>query len=368
MKEENYAIYVHIPFCKSRCYYCDFSSCTDYNLCKKYFDKLCLEIEKAETPCKKISTIFFGGGTPSSVPTKYLDRVFDKLSSKFDLSNVVETTVECNPESVSESLIDCFKANNVNRVSMGLQSANDATLKKIGRLHNYEQFLSALKLIQSKGISNINADLIMGLPEDFSSFRQSLSCVVDLPLTHISCYALELHENTKLFSQKRLCVTDGDLLADMYEFAVEFLSKKGFERYEVSNFAKSGFECKHNLAYWTQKRYYGFGAAAAGFINNTRYTNKFDILDYVSSNETTAEAQVLSDSDLVSEYAMLGLRLSSGINKEFFTQKFHVDFYQFFPNAQKIVENQLLIDNGAYIYVPQQFFYVLNSILCQLLP
>lgn len=367
---ENYAIYVHIPFCKARCGYCAFSSCTDFSLTPKYFDKLFEEIEYYSNKDVAISTVYLGGGTPSSVDAVYIDKLFDKLRANFNLSQVLEVSVECNPESVTDKLLDCLKRNGVNRLSFGLQSVNDATLKRIGRIHSYQDFLRALNLASQHGFVNINADLIVGLPETEQDFYHTVQTVVGLPLQHVSVYALELHEGTPLH---KLCANNypftDDQLADMYDYACDTLAQNGFMRYEISNFAKCGYKCKHNLNYWQEGRYFAFGASASGFVGNIRYTNPYKIADYLATTTQNlrADCESLSLSDQANEYVMLGLRLIDGISLFDFKQKYNSDFFDFFSTADRLVSRNLLSVEGDSVFVPQDKLYVVNSILCELL-
>ena len=370
MTKQNYAIYVHIPFCKARCGYCAFSSCTDFNLVPQYFEKLFEEIEYYGDKSVEISTVYVGGGTPSSVDKNLLNDLFDKLRANFNLSNVTEVTVECNPESVTEGLLRCLKANGVNRLSFGLQSVNDATLKRIGRLHNYAQFEKALKLARQLGFDNVNADLIVGLPESASEFAHSVEVVCGLDLQHVSVYALELHEGTALY---KLCKAkypfSDDELTDMYDAACEKLAKCGFNRYEISNFAQAGRESRHNLNYWKEGRYFAFGASASGFVGDVRYTNPYEIKRYLSTPVKLLhdDCEMLSCAEQANEFVMLGLRLISGVSLAEFRDRYGTDFFSFFPSANKLAEQGLLrIENGR-VLVPSDKLYVVNSILVELL-
>ena len=366
----NYGIYIHIPFCKARCGYCAFSSCCDYALQQTYFDKLFAEIVSRSNRDVKISTIYLGGGTPSSVESHYIDKLFSTLSQHFNLANVSEISVECNPESVTDELLVCLKRNNVNRLSFGLQSCSDETLSKIGRIHRYADFVNALNLAQKYGFINVNADLIIGLPEPLNCFKQSVDTVAQLPLTHISVYALELHENSPVYN---LCKThynyDDDTLADMYDYAVSTLQRNGFNRYEISNFAKQGCECKHNLNYWNEGRYFAFGAAASGFVGNCRYTNPFDIKDYISTptGALLKSGDELTLDEQANEYDILRLRLDSGADIDEFKRRFNADFFDFFPNAERLVKQGYIVVNGSGVRVPSDKLYVVNAILTELL-
>ena len=369
MTNQPYQIYVHIPFCKARCGYCAFSSCTNFNLCGDYFNKLCEQIENTPIVQKNISTIFVGGGTPSSVDTKYLDKLFTTLRQKFHLSAIEEITVECNPESVTTELLACLKRNGVTRLSFGLQSTNNQTLKAIGRLHTYEQFVNALNLAYQMGFANINADLILGLPETIESFQNSINMVAMLPLTHVSVYALEVHEGSAIAQLVQQYAHTEDDLADMYDYACDTLQRHAFARYEISNFAKAGFECKHNLGYWQEKRYYGFGPSASGFVGNTRYDNVATLTDYLATpteNLLTNQKEI-SLFEQANEFAMLGLRLTDGLSLETFRANYNADFFQFCPNANNLLAKGYLAVVGENVLVPKDKFYVVNSILCELL-
>lgn len=366
---QQYAIYIHIPFCKSRCGYCVFSSCTNYQLCGQYFNKLFQEIEQQHVvPNSQISTVFVGGGTPTSVPGEMLENLFLLLHNKFDLSTATEITVECNPESASVEMLATLKKCGVNRISFGLQSVNDSTLARVGRAHNFQQFLTALRNAQAVGFDNVNADLIVGLPESQQDFFHTVETVCQLPLSHVSLYSLELHEQAPIY---KLCTTDfafsDDQLADMYDYAMDKLQQAGFVRYEVSNFAKNGKQCKHNVNYWTEGRYYGFGASAHCFVQNVRKSNVFSIVDYISKPNVVDSQEVISFEEEASEFVMLSLRLAQGFSLEEFQCRFGLNFFQHFPQSAKLLEGGFLQHQDGRIFVPSSKFYVLNSILAELL-
>ena len=361
-----YSIYVHIPFCKARCSYCAFSSNTDMSLQKAYFDKLTEEIQNAYLPQRQIATVFFGGGTPSSVDEKYISYLFEFLRKKFTFSPDCEITCEVNPESATYDKMRLLRELGVNRVSFGLQSLNDGTLKKIGRLHNSEQFLQAVDTAFKVGIDNVNADVIVGLPESEKEFLSTIQGVCALPLSHLSVYALELYSDTPLWQLRDQCPTDQDYLADLYDKAVSMLDAHGFKRYETSNFAKEGRQCKHNLNYWKEGRYYGFGAAASGFVEDTRYTNLFDIRDYIAADNVRQSQQTESLDEQANEYVMLALRLAEGVDEAEFTQRYKKDFWQYFTNADKLLKQGFLKRVDGRIVIPDDKVYVANSVLCEL--
>ena len=370
MTDNRYGIYIHIPFCKARCGYCAFSSCTDFAIVNRYFDKLFEEIAYYGDKSVEISTVYIGGGTPSSVDKNLLNDLFDQLNAHFDLSKVVEITVECNPESTTEELLRCLKGNGVNRLSFGLQSVNDATLKRIGRLHDYKQFEKALNLAHKLGFENINADLIVGLPETKEEFYRSVEVVSALNLQHVSVYALELHEGTPLY---QLCKAtypfEDDELTDMYDAACGTLTKCGLVRYEISNFAQVGRESKHNLNYWREGRYFAFGASASGFVGDVRYTNPYDIKTYLATPTKILhnDCERVTNDEQANEFVMLGLRLIEGVSMVEFAERYGADFFEFFPNTNKLVEQGLLQVDGGRVKVLTDKLYVVNSILVELL-
>ena len=364
---QNYSIYVHIPFCKARCSYCAFSSNTDFGLQQAYFDKLFAEIDGAYKPETHISTVFLGGGTPSAVDDGYLIALFDKLRQHFDFSSDCEITCEVNPESGTRNKLRLLADMGVNRVSFGLQSMNDETLRKIGRLHTARDFLQAVDNAKKVGIDNVNADIILGLPESNESFMQTVENVCELPLTHVSMYALELYPETPLWQRRNECTTDPDRLADLYDMAVERLAKGGFARYETSNFARDGKQCGHNLNYWREGRYYGFGASASGFVCDTRYTDVRDINGYIAADNLREEEQTVSRDEQANEYVMLALRLTEGVCLTTFTERYGSDFWQYFANARQLQSRGFLQQVGDSVTIPDDKVYVANSILAELL-
>lgn len=369
-KTDEYSLYVHIPFCKARCGYCAFSSCTDFSLVESYFEKLFAEAERYSDKTRPIRTLYVGGGTPSSLSTCYIDALFCKLRDCFDMSRTCEINFECNPESTSDELLDCLADNGVTRLSFGLQSVNDATLKAIGRLHTYGEFLSALERALMRGFTDVNADLIIGLPEEQSQFIRSVKTVAELPLTHVSMYALELHPDAPLWKRfNGKSPASDDEMADMYDEALLILREKGFIRYEISNFAQAGRECKHNLNYWREGRYFALGASASGFVENVRFTNARDIRDYLSlplERLRDGSCEEVTLAEQAKEFVMLGLRLVSGVSLSEFAERFGRAFCNYFPSAKRLNKLGLLLFDGDNVRVPDDKFYVSNSIVAEL--
>lgn len=363
----NYSIYVHIPFCKARCKYCAFSSNTDFGLQGAYFDKLCAEIDGCFAPTRQIGTVFVGGGTPTSVDDKFLAQTFETLDKKFVFVDDCEITCECNPETANLDKMKLLAELGVNRVSFGLQSANDQMLYLIGRRHTYADFLRAVDNALAAGITNINADLILGLPETHADFTRTLHTVTSLPLTHLSLYALEIYPDTPMWQLRDLCPTDEDYLADLYDEGVAVFGEHGFVRYETSNFARDGKVCRHNLNYWREGRYYGFGASASGFVGDLRYKNKSDIVDYIAASDLREESETESLDEQAKEYVMLTLRLDEGLDEAEFLSRYGKPFRDFFPSADKLLQQGFLTQSDGHVKIPADKAYVANSILEELL-
>lgn len=363
---KDYSVYVHFPFCKARCAYCAFCSSTDFSKVEQYFDRLVAEVEGFLLPAEgKAVTMYWGGGTPSCLPIACLERAYRAIAEKLPL-NLSEFTVECNPESADRDKLCFFKDIGVNRLSIGLQSVNDDTLKKIGRLHSYKQFLQTVEAALATGFDNMSADLILGLPETRDMFLRSVEQVSALPLSHVSVYALELaKENSPLARQVAAYGYSDDDLADMYDACVQMLEKKEFLRYEISNFAKRGRECRHNLCYWQERRYCAFGASASGFMGNVRYSNASTLQGYLDGQPPFCEE--ISPREQAKEFVMLALRLTRGFALEEFSLRFGADFFETFPNAEGLLAQGFLQMAVGRVFIPASKFYVSNSVLAELL-
>lgn len=325
-------IYVHVPFCKQKCRYCSFASspCKADNDVSRYLTALNSEIDLAFSRLEKrnISTVYIGGGTPSLLSIKEFDEIVKSLSKYVDLKTLNEFTVECNPESISLEKLEYLKSVGVNRISIGVQSLNDENLKDIGRIHDSNTAISAVKL--AIGIfDNVSVDFIVGLPHDDV---ESVCGEIDIfaPLVqHISVYTLQVEEGTpleKLICEKKISVPDDDFVTDLYDAMRRKLSEYGFERYEISNFARDGKYSRHNVGYWTRAEYIGLGPGASSFLKTIpekeeiRYTNEDSLEEYIQSVENATdypfvETETLNAGDIKKERIMLGLRLSDGIEE-----------------------------------------------------
>lgn len=354
-------IYVHIPFCKSKCFYCDFYSkpeCTD-NKVEEYIDTVITEL-LGNTELlgeRKIKTVYFGGGTPSLINSKYITKIMNVIH--LYEPNIEEITIEANPESLTLEKLQEYRKAGINRLSLGLQTANDTTLKNIGRIATVEMFEEAYNNAVKAGFANISSDLIIGLPnETLNDFERSVDYLLNKEnINHISAYSLEVHENTKLdFLIKNgfLELPSEELERDMKYLLDKKLDEKGFARYEISNYAKPGYESKHNTAYWNQIEYIGLGAAASSFVNSTRYTNISDIdkyIEYIQSGiSIKQDVEEMDKFDLIKEYVILRLRLKEGIVVKHFKERFKQDIYELYEDKlDKLVKEGLLQADGKSI-------------------
>lgn len=348
MKKNKISIYIHIPFCESRCHYCDFcSSLLNRENVEKYFSYLEREINLYRNFLREkiIDTVFIGGGTPSSVDEKFIVRIL-KVLSDFEFSENPEITIESNPNSLSMEKAESYFSSGINRISIGAQSFNDKILKKIGRIHKLEDIFRAVENARAAGFTNINLDLMLALPsQKISDIEKSLVEIKNLDLSHISYYSLILEEGTRLYENHIKSPLDfPDELEDrkMYHYVVNGLEKIDLHQYEISNFSKIGFECRHNRTYWKLRDYISFGLSASSNIKNLRYRNFSDFKNYyeaLDKNEKPIEfSETLSKNDRMNEFIMMGLRLNSGIDLGEFNKKFEEDFLKIY---EREIENNI---------------------------
>ena len=351
-------IYVHIPFCKQKCYYCDFISYANKEeKTKEYVKCIQKEIEIESKKYSKdeyeITTIYLGGGTPSYISALYIENIINVIKLNYNIKDNAEITIEINPGTVNEEKILIYEKIGINRVSIGLQTTNDKLLKQIGRIHTYEEFLNCYKLVSKSKIDNINVDLMLALPnQTIEDLEESLQKVINLKPNHISLYSLILEEGTKLekmVSENIVKLPEEDMEREMYWKTKRILEKNGYNHYEISNFAKEGYKSKHNMNCWSQKEYLGFGVAAHSYVNRKRYCNINNIEEYVSNikkgkienNRTVCEIQNKIDEQ--KEFMMLGLRKIDGIDIQKFKNKFVENpIYVFHKELEKLVNEDLV--------------------------
>lgn len=336
MKErKELEIYVHIPFCVRKCAYCDFLSApADERTQDAYMEALLREIAQKSRIYQDytVSTVFIGGGTPSCIKPEWIVKVMELLRMEYRLEENAEITMEMNPGTVTEDSLKLYYEAGINRLSMGLQSVHARELQMLGRIHSYEQFKEAYLFARKIGFSNINVDLMSGLPkQSLESYLESLSTVLALEPApeHISAYSLIVEEGTpfyRAYEEDRLQLPDEDTERSMYERTGSVLAGKGYERYEISNYAQKGRECRHNTGYWLRKNYVGFGIGAASMVENVRFRNGEDMQKYIQDPcGQMQEREVLSIAEQMEETMFLGLRLTEGVSYERFRETFGVD-------------------------------------------
>lgn len=327
--------YIHIPFCSNKCNYCSFVSYTNLKSKDAYIDCLISEIKKSYKN-ELMETIYFGGGTPSKLTIDDFNRIL-KL---FNLNDKTEITAEINPEDANENYFKALKEVGINRISIGIQTFDDKLLKAIGRRHTKDEAIKAVKSTQNAGFKNVSIDLIYGLPgQTLNDFSDTLDKALHLNIQHISLYGLKIEEGSKFYNTMPDSLPDNDEQAEMYLHAVQQLTKNGFEHYEISNFSKESFESKHNLTYWDNEQYYGFGAAASGYEDGTRYTNQSSIEHYIENPTLKASVMELSKENKIEEEIFLGFRKTEGIDTNRINEKFGVDFNK---NYKKIIDKYVL--------------------------
>ena len=307
-------LYFHIPFCVRKCAYCDFYSVSDTSSQRAYFEVMHQEMEAYRGKQIPVDSVFIGGGTPSVADETEIARLLEKAREIFDFSSDTEITIELNPKTFDEKKLQVYRDAGVNRVSMGLQSADNDELLKLGRIHTAEEFLASYQLLRDMGFTNINADIMYGLPDSsLETLKKTLTFLKELNCEHISAYALTLDEDSPLY-RKGYVFPDDDGVYEQYCLVCEMLSQ--YRHYEISNFAKDGKEpCRHNLKYWTRAPYLGFGAAAHSFFENKRFFNPSSISEYMDGNFDRCE-ETISEHEAQYEELMLSLRTDFGVNFE----------------------------------------------------
>lgn len=374
------SVYIHVPYCASKCHYCDFISYvhSEDTVCA-YFAALAEEIRAnaAHGDTRRIDTVYIGGGTPSFVHEKYIADTLGVLREVFSLSENCEISMEANPNSLTYDKCLAYKQAGINRISIGAQAVQDAVLARIGRIHTFADIQNAVQCVQRAGISNFNLDLMAALPEQtLEDFKQSLIWCAQSGAKHISAYSLTLAEGTQMYlSYARGEYAENDVLErEMYYAARETLEKYGFYRYEISNYAKRGFECRHNLNCWNYFDYLGFGAAACSFYGGVRYQNEADISEYINRinrreylppEELTERNNVRT---LEGEYMMLGLRKSTGADIKGFNERFGEELSAVFGKQTAALEKEglLRVQNGKITLTDKGLDFA-NSVMCEFL-
>lgn len=371
-------LYIHIPFCRSKCQYCDFYSLPEKSekLMDEYLRAICTHIRETGplAPGYRVDTIYFGGGTPSYFGANGLTTIMNAIRKYFDVDAGAEITFEANPDSVTPRLLRRLRSEGFNRVSLGIQSDDNVILKDIGRPHTYRQAVEAVQKIRRAGYKNLSVDLMYGLPgQSLEGWKDTLQNVVKLEPEHISCYGLKLEEGTPLYQRQDECdLADDDMQADMYLAAVGYLRLKGYRQYEISNFAKRDMASRHNLKYWTGGEYLGFGPDASSDFAGKRFSNVRDIRGYIDGvtkgGQILRECEEISPRERAGEYLMLRLRTTAGISREEYEKKYLLDFAPLAAVLDKACQRNHALCNGHGGYrLTEEGFLVSNSILSDLL-
>ena len=369
MKEVS--LYIHIPFCKQRCFYCDFPTFSGKDhLREEYVDALIKEIRDK---CTKylIKTIFIGGGTPSYLGENELEKLL-KTVSELNLSKNIEYSMECNPGTVNEEKLKIMKKYGVNRISFGLQSCNDELLKNIGRIHTFKEFLENYKLARKIGFDNINIDLMYGLPNlTIEVWKDTLEEICKLKPEHISAYSLIIEEGTvfyNLYEKDKLKLPSEDDERIMDKITKDILINNGYHQYEISNFSLKNRECEHNKVYWSLDEYIGVGSASSSYINGYRLTNESNIGEYIRrvklNEDTVVDKYKNLREDEIEEFIFMGLRMLSGIDLLKFNRKFGLDIYSIYKNViEKNIDDGLLIINKDRMYLTTKGVELSNRVM-----
>ncbi|MEW6653941.1 MAG: radical SAM family heme chaperone HemW [Bacteroidota bacterium] len=371
------AIYIHIPFCDHKCIYCDFYSIIKYENTANYLSALKQEIAcyaKQFAYNRKIISIFFGGGTPSLMEAGYIGEIIKEIRTNFSVYDDAEITLETNPGTVSKEKLTDFKNAGINRISVGIQSFDDDDLKFLTRIHNSKTAIQTIYDASEVGFKNISLDLIFNLPNQTKEkWKQNLEAALLLPIKHISAYSLILEQGTilnKMVLDGKVNLQDVDYDAELYELTIEFLSANGFAQYEVSNFAKPGFQCVHNNAYWHYIEYLSFGTSAHSFANSKRWKNYSSSRFYIEAinkrGNAVASEEYLTKEQILDEYVMLALR-SRGLVKSEFIALFGNGWLQKNNTLlQEFISQKLLIDNGKIVSLTPQGYALCDEILTKL--
>ena len=371
-------IYIHIPFCRSKCQYCDFYSVTtkEDRLLDDYLDAICEHIKEAGmlAPNYLVDTIYFGGGTPTFFGADGMAAILTAVRKNFDVARDAEITFEANPDSVSNRLLRRLRSEGFNRVSLGIQCDNDEILKKLGRPHNYAQAVTAVQRIRKMGFKNLSLDLMYGLPgQSLQDWERTLQNVLKLTPEHISCYGLKVEEGTPLYEYQEFCnLADDDTQADMYLSAIEILRQHGYRQYEISNFCKRGNVSRHNLKYWNGGEYLGFGPDASSDFGGRRFAIIRDLQGYIdgieNGGQVLQDVQEVPPRERAGEYLMMRLRTVSGIDPKEYEKRYLLPFAPLQAALEECRERGLAAKtfDGRWHLTPNGFL-ISNSIISDLL-
>lgn len=374
-------LYIHMPFCEKKCFYCDFNSYEGAGeYIDSYIDALIREVNIYSSKIKdsKITSIYIGGGTPSYIPSSRINYVLDAVFNKFDIVRNPEISIEANPGTLNKNKLIRYRRAGINRLSIGLQALQNKILSRIGRIHTKEDFLYSYSMARDTGFDNINIDLIFGIPtQKMEDWEESLYEVIKLEPEHISCYSLQVSENTPLYdmiNSGQMPHPDEDLDRDMYSLVKQVLETNGYEHYEISNFCKKGRQCRHNLIYWLNRKYLGLGCSAHSYLFGSRFANTDSIHEYIQSlNKESLPLKFKEYVDLstcINDELMLAMRLIRGVNRNIFKKHFAMPIEMIIPNEtiSFLEEKKLLHQDEKYISLTDKGMDIYNSVMIELLP
>ncbi len=368
MKQE-ISLYIHIPFCVRKCLYCDFPSFSGMDgMFEDYVRRLCREMDEAAPSFQGIGvkSVFFGGGTPSILPPALMGRIMDKIMSAYDVNSDAEISMEANPGTLDAAKLREYKSMYFNRLSMGLQAWQDRLLERLGRIHRGGEFEDNFLQARDSGFKNINVDLMFSLPgQTMDDWQETLEKVIRLDPEHISAYSLIIEEGTPFFDmyeKGQITETDENTDRRMYYLAKEMLSDKGFRQYEISNFAKEGFECRHNITYWRTEEYRGFGLGAHSYVDGTRFHNSADMKEYMAGCGRL-DIEKLTPEEMQEEFMFMGLRMNEGISREEFLKRFKTDITSVYgQEISELISEGLLTENKGRISLTDRGIDVSNQV------
>jgi len=373
-------LYIHIPFCEKKCHYCDFTSVKgDNRLINNYVDALIKEIHLYSSYSKDyiVDTIFIGGGTPSAIKGDHIKSIMSNIFNIFQIHEDCEISIEVNPGTMDNEKMNLYKEAGINRVSLGIQSMNDGLLRLLGRIHKRDDVVETVRIIKSVGISNINGDIMFGLPyQSVDEFLNTLREVIDLNLSHISMYGLIIEEGTLMnhwYKRGLISIPNEDDERSMYHKGIKYMKDYGFYQYEISNFAKENLECKHNIGYWKLKPYIGFGISAHSNIHGRRYWNHSVFKDYFKSidgNELPiSDGEEIDEKTKIAEYLILGLRMNNGVMKDEFFDIFGFKVDELFHSQiEKNTKLGLLVNLEDRIHLTERGRDISNQVEIDFLP
>ena len=381
MEKEKLGLYIHIPFCKQKCNYCDFLSMpAGEELCGHYVNKLLEEIKFRAKECNQysVSTVFLGGGTPSILEESYMMQIMESVSQNFNLESDAEISMECNPGTLTHRKLLSYKESGINRLSIGLQSAKDEELKQLGRIHTFEQFLQNYDLARKTGFHNINIDIMFALPgQSISDWVDTVKEVIKQRPEHISAYSLIIEEGTPFYEKYAedemrrergevpMILPTEEEEREMYQQTCSMLETAGYHRYEISNYAKAGRECRHNIGYWRRTPYLGLGLGSASLMENVRFSNTSDLSEYLNGNfGSLQEVSRLGKKQQMEEFMFLGLRMMEGVSRRKFRENFGMELEAVYgTELQRFLQQGLLKQKEGNVYLTEEGIAVSNYVM-----